>query len=49
MWRQDNLMSHHNLVDEKNEHMKNDNVLIIYNNKLDDFLALTPEVNTIIF
>ena len=43
-------MSHHNLVDEKYEHMKNNNnvLILIYDNKLDDFLALAPEVNAII-
>ena len=41
-------MSRDNLVDEKYEDMKNNNVDVrIYDNKFNDFLALTPKVNTI--
>ena len=35
---QDNLMSHHNLVDEKYQHMQNNHVVILtYDNEFDDF------------
>ena len=42
------LVSHQNLVDENMNTLKNINVLILtYDDKFDDSLALTPEVNTI--